>query len=150
MNMHSRRERPRVAQSEHRPRPGRERIPGVPKETHLQYQPSAVQAGEEMERAELTWSWSFAEQTQAVETVSEGGPLMGWRSPGRGGGMRDWMRAQVASQGLRATLEGEPSEEPRGKGRGSKGGRRGEVWLSGSRGGAFPGDGQFQGVALKQ
>ena len=48
--MRGRREQPRVAQSEHHPRPGREQIPGVPKGTHVQYQPSVVQAGEEIKR----------------------------------------------------------------------------------------------------
>lgn len=79
--------------------------------------------------------------------MSEGGQLMGWMSPGRGGGIKDWMTAQLTSRGLRATLEGEPSEEPQGKEQEAKAAGEGEVWLSDSRGGAFPGDGQLQGVS---
>ena len=55
-----------------------------------------------------------------MKAVSKGGELMGWTSPGQGVGMKDWRTAQLTSQGLRATLEGEPHKEPRGKRKGRK------------------------------
>ena len=78
-----------------------------------------------------------------MKAVSKGGQLMGWTSPGQGGGMKDWRTAQLTSQGLRATLEGEPHRNHVGKEKEGKGHGEGEGWMSDSRGGAFRGDGRL-------